>query len=105
MAKVLLIDDDDDFLDSMALWLKDCGHRVDCAPNGREALAQLLTDLPDVVLLDLVMPEMDGASFLQVVRSYHRIQSLPVVVCTGFTDSPMVARAKSLDVNSVLIKG
>jgi len=35
--------------------------------------------VPDVVLLDLVMPEMDGPSFLEVVRSYLRLQSLPVV--------------------------
>jgi CheY-like chemotaxis protein len=105
MAKILLIDDDDDARDSMAILLRDSGHLVACAPNGREALAHLLADLPDVVLLDLMMPEMDGPSFLEVVRSYLRIQSLPVVVYTGLGDSPMVERARSLNVNSILIKG
>lgn len=105
MAKILLIDDDDDARDSMAILLRDSGHQVACAPNGREALAHLLADLPDVVLLDLMMPEMDGPSFLEVVRSYLRIQSLPVVVYTGLGDSPMVERARSLNVNSILIKG
>ena len=40
---------------------------------------------PDLVLLDLLMPDMDGPSFLQVVRLYLRMQSLPVVVLTGFS--------------------
>jgi CheY-like chemotaxis protein len=57
------------------------------------------------VLLDLMMPEMDGPSFLEVLRSYLRIQSLPVVVLTGLAESPMVDRAQSLKVNSVLLKG
>ena len=73
-------------------------------PNGREALSSVLADLPDVVLLDLLMPEMDGPSFLEVVRSYLRIQSLPVVVLTALTDSPMVDRARALRVNSILLK-
>jgi CheY-like chemotaxis protein len=81
------------------------GHTVSCVPNGREALTQVLTDLPDVVVLDLMMPKMDGPSFLEVVRSYLRIQSLPVVVLTALTESPMIDRAKALSVNSILIKG
>ena len=51
------------------------------------------------------MPEMDGPSFLEVVRSYLRIQSLPVVVLTGLGDSPMIDRARALRVNSILVKG
>ena len=76
-----------------------------CVPNGREALAHVLHETPDVVLLDLMMPDMDGPSFLQVVRLYLRMPSLPVVVLTGFTESPMIERALHLKVNSVLIKG
>jgi CheY-like chemotaxis protein len=74
-------------------------------PNGREALAHVLTRMPDVVVLDLLMPEMDGPSFLEVVRSYLRIQALPVVVWTALVESPMVERARALKVNSVLAKG
>jgi CheY-like chemotaxis protein len=58
-----------------------------------------------VILLDLLMPEMDGPSFLEVIRSYLRLQSLPVVILTGLADSPMVDRAQHLKVNSVLLKG
>src|SRR6185436_17611154 len=89
----------------LGLFLRGRGHAVTCVPNGREALTLVLTDLPDVILLDLLMPEMDGPSFLEVVRSYLRIQSLPVVVLTGLGDSPMIERARALRVNSILVKG
>jgi CheY-like chemotaxis protein len=105
MAKILIVDDDEDTRETQAVLLREAGHTVDCVPNGREALARVLTDVPDVVLLDLLMPEMDGPSFLEVVRSYLRIQSLPVVVLTGLHESPMVSRAQALKVNSVLLKG
>jgi two-component system, sensor histidine kinase and response regulator len=105
MAKVLIVDDSDDSCESLALYVRGRGHEVTCAPNGREALSIVLASPPDVILLDLIMPEMDGPSFLEVVRSYLRIQSLPVVVPTGLADSPMIERTRSLKVNSILVKG
>lgn len=105
MTKILIVDDDADARESLAVILRAKGHAATCVPNGREALAVVLADLPDVVVLDLVMPEMDGPSFLEVVRSYLRIQSLPVVVLTGMGDSPMVDRARALKVNDILAKG
>lgn len=51
------------------------------------------------------MPEMDGPTFLEVIRSYLRLQTLPVVVLTGLPDSPMVERVRHLKINDVLVKG
>jgi DNA-binding NarL/FixJ family response regulator len=48
---------------------------------------------------------MDGPSFLEVIRSYLRMQSLPVVVLTALSDSPMIERARVSKVNSILVKG
>ena len=105
MAKILLIDDNADEVSVLSKYLTNVGHSVESAPNGREALAQILADLPDVILLDLIMPEMDGPSLLEVIRSYLRLQSLPVVVLTALAESPMLDRIQSLKVNSVLVKG
>jgi CheY-like chemotaxis protein len=105
MAKFLIVDDDADGREALAILFRGAGHAVECVPNGREALARVLSDLPDAVLLDLLMPEMDGPSFLEVVRSYLRLQSLPVVVLTALSDSPMIDRARALRVNSILVKG
>lgn len=105
MAKIMIVDDEKDACDTMARVFEHAGHDVTCVPNGREALIHVLTKTPDVVLLDLLMPEMDGPSFLEVVRSYLRLQSLPVVVITGLADSPMIERTRHLRVNAILVKG
>jgi CheY-like chemotaxis protein len=105
MAKVLLVDDEADHTGSLAKVLRAIGHEVATAPNGRDALAHIIGNLPDVVLLDLLMPVMDGPSFLETVRSYTRLQSLPVVVLTALTDSPLIERTRALKVNCILSKG
>jgi len=105
MANVLIVDDHPDTCEALSRFLTVAGHEVHCAPNGKEALVEVIHDAPDVVLLDLLMPEMDGPSFLEVVRSYLRLQALPVVVLTAFTDSPLVDRARNLKANTVLAKG
>ncbi len=105
MPKVLIVDDEPDQLASLAKILQVKGHQVATAPNGREALTQVMDDPPDVVVLDILMPEMDGPSFLEVVRSYLRLQSLPVVILTGVPDSPLAARTSKAKVKSFLVKG
>jgi CheY-like chemotaxis protein len=105
MARILIVDDNNDARDALCRFFQASGHKVSCVPNGREALASVINELPDVVLLDLLMPEMDGPSFLEVVRSYLRLQTLPVVVLTALNNSPMIDRAQALKVNSVLLKG
>lgn len=105
MANVLVVDDDPDGSEALCSFLQKSGHQVRCTPNGKEALSAVLADMPDLVLLDLFMPEMDGGNFLEIIRSYLRLQSLPVIVLTGLPDSPMVDRARHLKVNSIFVKG
>lgn len=104
MASIMIVDDAVESCEPLAKFLQKAGHDVACLPNGREALSAVLQKVPDVVVLDLFMPEMDGPSFLEVVRSYLRLHALPVVVLTGLADSPLAERARSLKVNNILIK-
>jgi CheY-like chemotaxis protein len=105
MARILMVDDNPDACEALIRYFTAVGHDIKSVPNGKEALVEVINNAPDVVLLDLIMPEMDGPSFLEVVRSYLRLQALPVVVLTGIPDSPMVDRALALKVNAVLVKG
>ena len=105
MASLLVVDDDVDGREALCRFLGHAGHRVECVSNGKEALMSVLAHPPDLVILDLFMPEMDGGNFLEVTRSYLRLQSLPVIVLTGLPDSPMVERARHLRVNSIFVKG
>ena len=105
MAKLLIVDDDKDGRDALCQFLVGKGHEVECVSNGREALAAILAGLPDLIILDIFMPEMDGVGLLEVLRSYLRLQALPVIVLTGLPDSPLVDHARYLKVNAILIKG
>ena len=105
MTQILYVEDDDAAREALTRVLVAAGHKVVGVPNGRDALMEVLQRRPSVVLLDLCLPEMDGPSFLEVLRSYLRVRSLPVVVLTGLGDSPMIERAQALKVNSVLVKG
>jgi two-component system response regulator AtoC len=102
---VLVVDDHADTRETLCAFLRKIGHDVDIAGNGDEALTSVLARLPDLIVLDLYMPHMDGASLLDVLRSYTRLQSVPVVVWTAYPDSPMVARARKNGVTEILAKG
>jgi CheY-like chemotaxis protein len=105
MASILIVDDDRDGSDALCQFLQRSGHTVECVPDGRDALAAVLARTPDLIVLDMFMPRMDGGGLLEILRSYLRLQSLPVIILTGVPDSPLAERARSLRVNAILVKG
>ena len=105
MAQILIVDDDPGGCEALATYLRRYRHTVECQPNGREALTAILGRTPDLVVLDLYMPEIDGAGLLDIIRAYLRFQSLPVVVLTGLPESTLADRARRMKVNSILVKG
>ncbi len=105
MASILVVDDDPDGSSAIALYMIKAGHRAISVPNGREALVILAGTKPDLILLDVRMPEMDGVTFLQVLRSYLRWQDIPVIVVTALPDGYELDRARKYDVRDVFRKG
>ncbi len=88
---VLLIDDEQDLLDSLRQSLGRKGFQVKTVLSGREGLALLLTVRPDVVLVDLRMPQMDGLAVLHAVREQDA--NLPVILITAFATVPTALAA------------
>jgi CheY-like chemotaxis protein len=103
MPSVLIVDDERDARDVLTRFLRRSGFTVRGAANGQDALAAIGTSLPDIVLLDWMMPQMDGIGFLEVVRSYLRWKSLPVVLITAY-QGEHIDRAKELGVKAVFFK-
>lgn len=106
VACVLVVEDDADSCEVLVTLLRRAGHDVAAVPNGRDALAMLGEVRPDVVLLDLMMPQMDGPSFLKVLRSYLRWQHVPVIVLTAQAGDRvrLGERLRKWDVTHVLYK-
>ena len=104
MAYVLIVDDEPDSSEFVERYLQKEGHRTECVPNGREALAALINQRPDAVILDVRMPEMDGIALLEVLRSYLRWNQLPVILLTAHANKQQIERAKELAVEHVFHK-
>jgi adenylate cyclase len=82
-GRVLLVDDDDIVRRQMRLQLQHGGWTISEAANGRIALARIAEAQPDAIILDLIMPEMDGFEFLEELRSRAEWRDIPVVVVTS----------------------
>jgi CheY-like chemotaxis protein len=104
VADVLIIDDDTDSCEAVAGYLNKSGHASRCVPNGREALKALVSQVPDFIVLDLLMPEMDGIALLDVIRSYLRWSFVPVAILTAYPEDARLARIKELGVTRVFAK-
>ena len=83
MARVFVIDDEPDMVDLLATILKSDGLQVDTDTDGRSALARLLADPPDLVLLDLMMPDLDGMELLKLLRLDVKGAHVPVLVVSA----------------------
>ena len=95
-AHILVVDDDPDMQDVMALALEAGDYQVCRASNGQEALERVEQCAPDLILLDMRMPVMDGWTFAAELRRRHG-HRLPIVVCTAAED----ARRRGLEVGAV----
>ena len=83
MARVLVVDDDPDHCEVVSKLLQKSGYATVSASNGWEALIALDNGKYDLVLLDLMMPGMDGATFLNILRHDERRKNLPVLVVSA----------------------
>jgi CheY-like chemotaxis protein len=87
---VLVVDDDDDARETLADLIRKAGYSVVTARDGREALDSLGRVRPKLILLDVVMPIMDGATFRQEQRRHREWLRIPTIVMTGVADEPML---------------
>ena len=100
--RVLVADDDPSIQGFLAEALADEGYEVRTAANGREALAILREWRPDLILLDLMMPEMDGWAFRALQRSMPDVSHVPVIVLSATRD--LAAKARDLEPAQIFSK-
>jgi DNA-binding response OmpR family regulator len=84
--KILLVDDEEDILDFLELILEEQGYSVIKANSGQEALAAAQMHRPELILLDVMMPEMDGWEVLKLLKSDEEIAHIPVAMLTARTE-------------------
>ena len=83
--KILLVDDDMDTLRLVGLMLQRQGYEVRVASNGQQALGMVQSEMPDLILLDIMMPEMDGYEVARRLRSDLATAEIPIIMFTAKT--------------------
>jgi two-component system, chemotaxis family, chemotaxis protein CheY len=103
MKTILVVDDDTDIAEALTEFLVGEGYRAVAVGNGKDALAWLEKESPNLVLRDSIMPVVDGPGFVQRVHALPQFNSLPVVVMTGSNEGIALA-ARTIGVSAVLNK-
>ncbi len=103
-CSILVVDDHAITREPLAKLLRYEGFDATCAANGVEALNAVRACRPDLVLLDVIMPKMNGVEFLHAVRSDARSESIPVIALTGVLDPNHLTRLRELGVAEVMTK-
>lgn len=101
--KILIIEDDDFFRQLIAKKLQN-DFEVISARDSKEAFSQLESPLPDLIILDLILPGMDGFEILSIVKKDKRTAGIPVVVLSNLGQKEEIERAKSLGALDFMIK-
>ncbi|MEM7585007.1 MAG: response regulator [Acidobacteriota bacterium] len=104
-GRVLVVEDETDTRELMRRGLEKDGWVIDEAENGLVALAHLSAEVPDLILLDLLMPQMDGFDFLQELRGTEAWHNIPVVVVTAQDLTPEEQARLDGQVDAILKKG
>lgn len=104
MARVLIVDDEITTVDMLSKALELFGHEPLPAYDGQDALRSLAQSIPDLILLDLMMPGMDGYETLRRVREIPGGHDLPVVIVTASPDPDLEQRVSAAGGNGCLRK-
>ncbi|MBC7428343.1 MAG: response regulator [Bacteriovorax sp.] len=102
--KILVVDDDQISSQILSQRLTKRGFTVTCVESGKECLDMLLNDTPDVILLDIVMPEMTGLQVLQYVRTVYSSIDIPIIMVTAKTDVAVIVEALKFGANDYIQK-
>lgn len=101
--KILVVDDDQNMLQLLYSFLRD-SYRVTMVGNGKDALESLRKQKPDLMLLDYLMPEMNGKETLEIIRKDENLKDLPVFFLTGVSDSNKISECLKLEPSGYILK-
>lgn len=104
VTKIILIEDDVSIREEVMNWLQFEGYEVVSVQNGREGLEAIQRELPDLILCDIAMPEMDGHAVLMEVRASTQPNPIPFIFLTAVTDHSAIRKGMELGADDYLTK-
>ena len=104
MTKILIIDDDVVFQKTMATKFEEKSYEIVVASDGEEGLAKALTEKPDLILLDIMMPKLDGLGFLKKLRADENAPKIPILITSNLSAIDKISEGIALGVKGYIIK-
>ncbi|GAB4426276.1 MAG: response regulator [Anaerolineae bacterium] len=102
--KVLIVDDEENIVISIEFLIDQAGYQVDIARDGEEALAKMGAFNPDLVLLDVMMPKINGFEVCRRIRENPQFDGVKIIMLTAKGREVEVAKGLALGANSYIIK-
>ncbi|NCQ54559.1 response regulator [Candidatus Saccharibacteria bacterium] len=104
MTKIAIIEDDSVISQMYRMKFEADGFDVQLANNGKRGVELVEAFLPDIILLDLQMPEMDGAEALEIIRGHEWGKNIPVIILTNLGEEESPKQVRSLGIHSYIVK-
>jgi CheY-like chemotaxis protein len=101
---VLIVDDEPFNVDYLEQELEDLDYQLITASNGREALDKIQSHLPDLVLLDLQMPILDGFAVLSQIKADNDLRNIPIIIVSSANDSRSIVKGIKQGADDYLTK-
>lgn len=102
--KILLVDDDKDLCELYKTTLGAEGFKVKIAENGEQALAEIMKEKPDLVILDIMMPKIHGIDTLDILKATPETKDIKILVLSALSDQKMIKRAKDFGAIDYIVK-
>jgi len=102
--KILIIEDEEHLVELLKFRLESCGYAVDVAVDGEDGLEKIDIMKPDLVILDIMMPKMNGYEALKIIRKNDSMKDIPVIILTAYTQKGDIKRALDLGANAFIAK-
>ncbi len=103
-AKILIVDDEPDLVQTIQDRLEMNGYTVTTAGNGKEGLEKTLREKPDIVLLDVIMPIMDGLEMLAALRKHPESKDCAVIMLTARSQRQDIVQARTCGIEDYIVK-
>lgn len=102
--KILLIDDEPELLKAITICLKTSGYEVETAQDGVEGLEKAKDSKPDLIVLDILMPKMDGYEVCRLLKFDEKYKSIPVIMLTAKVQDIDKAMGKKVGADNYIAK-
>jgi len=105
MTKILVVDDDENLRSVYKINLEKRGYTVNLAIHGKDALIKIPELKPDIVLLDIMMPELDGVRVLENLSENSMLDNLAVIMLTGVSEINLMKKCLDIGAKGYILKG